>query len=650
MKRTITGVARRVEVKGGLFRDADVVLSYDSPAHQACYGARMNIRSCLVGIAALALVAGAARASTTEPSMQGIEFVRGEVRVTVHRGHDDLLSAGLGLAGLQGALTPFADPAHPTEEALRRRAIQTSWKGIADLGPLGGYGTVYGAVPDVPGREFEAFALIPGAHAPHRVLVQVPDQFDQAHRCLVVTASSGSRGIYGAIALAGAWGLPRGCAVAYTDKGTGSGYFDFADDSGVALDGQRARRGTAMLEFEPAVTRGEGIAIKHAHSGDNPEADWGQHVLQAARFGLAMLDHAFPEQAPFTPQNTKIIATGLSNGGGAVLQAAGIDDQHLLAGVVALEPNVHVPGRGRALYDYVSEAALWLPCALVDPRFASAPFARDAHGVPHAAWVTRCASLHAQGLLKGDTLTAQANEAYEHLRSTGWTDQAMATAASSTALDLWRVIGAAYASAYLRRGADDMPCGYRYQALVNGKPGVADDVTRASWWADASGIPPGNGVGLFGGTDDSADPQRLGINCLRRLWTGDDADARALHASVQALAARLPRKDLPLWVMQGADDGLLPTAFTSEPYVAWLREQGRRPLYWKVPHAQHFDAFLALPGFGDRHLPLLPYGYAALDQLWAHLYQGAAWPEQVPVPQGHPRGHGALERAALALP
>lgn len=582
--------------------------------------------------------------------MQGIDFVQGEVSVTTHRDHDDLLSAGLGLAGLKGASAPFADAPHPTVQELRRRAIQTSWKSIADLGPLGGYGTVYGAVPDVPGREYQAFARIPGAHAPHRVLLQVPDQFDPARRCLVVTASSGSRGIYGAIALAGAWGLPRGCAVAYTDKGTGSGYFDVADDSGVALDGQRAKRGAAMLEFEPPTSKGEGIAIKHAHSGDNPEADWGQHVLQATQFGLAMLDRAFPDQAPFTPQNTKIIATGLSNGGGAVLQAAGLDEQHMLAGVVALEPNVHTPGSGRALYDYVTEAAEWLPCALVDARFASTPFARDVHGAPHAAWATRCASLHAQGQLKAATLDGQAAEAYEHLRNTGWTEQAMATAASSTALDLWRVIGAVYASAYLRRGADDMPCGCRYEATgAHGKPGMADDATRASWWADASGIPPGNGVGLFGGTDSSTDPQLVGIACLRRLWTGDDADARALHASVRALAARLPRKDLPLWVLHGADDGLLPTAFTSEPYVAWLRTEERQPLYWKVPHAQHFDAFLALPGFGEKHLPLLPYGYAALDRLWGHLYQGQAWPADVPPPVATPRGAGALQLEMLGL-
>ena len=581
--------------------------------------------------------------------MQGIDFVQGEVNVTTHRDHDDLLSAGLGLEGLKGAPASFANSAQPTVQELRRRAIQTSWKGIADLGPLGGYGTVYGGVSAVPGREYQAFAKIPGAQQPHRVLVQVPDHFDKAHRCLVVTASSGSRGIYGAIALAGAWGLPRGCAVACTDKGTGSGYFDYSDGSGVALNGERAKRGTAMLEFEPSATKGEGIAFKHAHSGDNPEADWGRHVLQAAQFGLAMLDRAFPDQAPFTPQNTKIIATGLSNGGGAVLQAAGLDEHHMLAGVVALEPNVHTPKRGRALYDYATEAAMWLPCALMDARFACTPFARDTKGAAHVAWAMRCASLYTQGLLKASSPEQQAAEAYEHLRGNGWTDQAMATAASSTALDLWRVISAAYASAYLRRGADNMPCGYRYAAIANGKPGLADEATRASWWADGSGIPPGNGIGLFGGTDESVDPQLVGIECLRKLWTSDDADARALHTSVQALAAQLPRKDLPMWVLHGADDGLLPNAFTSEPYVAWLRAEGRQPLYWKVPHAQHFDAFLALPGFGEKHLPLLPYGYAALDRLWAHLFQAQHWPTELPAPAGTARGTGALQASMLGM-
>ncbi|WP_273390205.1 3-hydroxybutyrate oligomer hydrolase family protein, partial [Thermomonas hydrothermalis] len=55
------------------------------------------------------------------------------VRVTEHRGQDDLLTGGLGLAGLQSMLPPaFADPANPTPAELRRRALWSNWRGIAD--------------------------------------------------------------------------------------------------------------------------------------------------------------------------------------------------------------------------------------------------------------------------------------------------------------------------------------------------------------------------------------------------------------------------------------------------------------------------------------------------------------------------------------
>ncbi|WP_233172135.1 D-(-)-3-hydroxybutyrate oligomer hydrolase, partial [Dyella sp. ASV21] len=129
-----------------------------------------------------------------------------------------------------------------------------------------------------------------------------------------------------------------------------------------------------------------------------------------------------------------------------------------------------------------------------------------------------------------------------------------------------------------------------------------------------------------------------------------DASTQALRDGVAATAVKAPRGSLPLWVVHGAADGLLPTHFTSEPYVEWSRANGAHPLYWKVPYAQHFDAFLAIPGFGDKHVPLLPYGYAALDRLWAHLFQGAPWPAVVPTPSPQPRGAGALEAGQLALP
>ena len=72
------------------------------------------------------------------------------LQVTTHRDGDDLLTAGLGLAGLQSMAPPaFADPGAPTSNELRRRAIWSNWRGIADLSPGGGYGTLYGSTAAV---------------------------------------------------------------------------------------------------------------------------------------------------------------------------------------------------------------------------------------------------------------------------------------------------------------------------------------------------------------------------------------------------------------------------------------------------------------------------------------------------------------------
>ncbi len=580
-----------------------------------------------------------------------IDFLASPIRETGHRGADDLLTAGLGIDGLRGAPVAFANVDAPTPEELRRRAIQANWKGIADLGPLGAYGELYGSTAHVPGREYQAFARITGAHSPHRILVQIPDGFDAGARCLVVTASSGSRGIYGAIALAGAWGLPRGCAVAYTDKGAGTGYFDSASATGVTLDGTRVPAGAARLEFEPRVRCASGVGMKHAHSGDNPEADWGRHVLQAAAFGLTMLDRAFPQGAPFTSHNTRIIAVGLSNAGGAVLQAAGSDQDAVLDGVVAIEPQVHVPAAkgSRTLYDFSTDAALFLPCALADPRFDATPFARiDGQVAP--VWRARCARLHAAGLLHAGNERAQAAEAVEHLQAGGWPVAALATAASSTAFDLWRAVAVTYASAYARTGLDQMPCGFRFDAHdAAGKPRAPTAAERAAWWSDAAGIAPGAGVFIDQTTPaEGTDPTLRGLLRLRQLWTGDDAAAKSVRASVAATAAQLPRKNLPVWVIHGQADGLLPMAFTSSPYIDWLRANGREPLFWPIAHAQHFDAFLAIPGFGDRHVPMLPYGYAALDRMWSHLVEGTAL-DAGAVPNASPRGAGKLDATHLGL-
>jgi hydroxybutyrate-dimer hydrolase len=556
-------------------------------------------------------------------------------RTTTHRDSDDLLTAGLGISGLRGlAPPPFADAAVPTAAELRRRAIWSNWRGIADLAPGGGYGDVYGSTATVPGREFSAFATVPGAHHPHRVLVQVPDSFDRRRRCVLVAPSSGSRGVYGAIAVAGAWGLPKGCAVAYTDKGTGTDYFDLDSRSGVSADGTLA-------------TAGQGTELAFAADAlAGVSGDWGRHVRQAAEFALEALNRAFPEDAPFTFANTLTIAVGISNGGGAVLRAAEFDDDWLDA-VVAGEPSVLVEGHGsRALYDYTTEAALMMPCALLAmDHLPQPPLQVQAHPV----WAQRCAALTAAGMIEGVDADTQARDAHARLRAQGWTDEALRAGALSVGFDLWRAVAVTYASAYGRYSVGEHPCGFSYAMLTaEGDARAATVQERASWWSDASGIPPGAGVGIVDHVA-KVDPSATRLRCLRDLWGGASADADRVRKGIAETRAGLPRQGLPVTVIHGVDDGLIPMAFTSAPYVAYARAAGRDVRFWQVRNAQHFDAFLGLPDYGARYLPMLPYVYAALDRTLAMLEGTGTLPESTTI-QTVPRAGKPLVAEHLAIP
>lgn len=544
-----------------------------------------------------------------------------------HRGNDDLLTAGLGLAGLRSMTPPtFADASAPTVEELRRRAMWGSWRGIADLAPGGGYGELFGSLESVPGREFAAYARLPGAKQPHRVLAQVPDNFDLDKRCVLVAPASGSRGIYGAVSVAAAWGLPKGCAVVYTDKGAGSDYYDLDAQQGVRANGSiGARAEVDDLAFVPeASATAKGVAFKHAHSKDNPEADWGRHVKQAAEFALLSLAQAYPQAAPFTFENTRIIAVGISNGGGAVLRAAELEGDWLDA-VVAGEPSIYSDGPGaRALYDYTTEAALLMPCAQLHMSNLPQP---PLTAALQAGATLRCATLAAEGVISGATPAAQARSAYELMLSKGWTDEALRAGALSTGFDLWRAIAATYASAYGRYGVGEHPCGFNFAAQnpdFSARAAMAAE--RAAWISDGSGIPPGAGVGLLDSKVQLPDLTYPGLKCLRGLWDGQGEDAKRVQVGIEATRAGLPRKGLPVMVVHGTDDGLIPPAFSSKPYAAAAKAAGREVSYWQVRHVQHFDGFLGLPDYGARYLPLLPYVYAALDRVEARLDNGTALP------------------------
>jgi hydroxybutyrate-dimer hydrolase len=66
----------------------------------------------------------------------------------------------------------------------------------------------------IPGTECLTYADDGSGRKNVTLMVQVPASFDPRHPCIVTGPSPGSRGIYGAIATSGEWGLKNGCAVA----------------------------------------------------------------------------------------------------------------------------------------------------------------------------------------------------------------------------------------------------------------------------------------------------------------------------------------------------------------------------------------------------------------------------------------------------
>ena len=191
----------------------------------------------------------------------------------------------------------------------------------------------------IPGIEYQAYLRLPDRH-PHvnniPAAVQIPRHFDPAKPCIVAAMPSGSRSLWGGIAIA-EWALFKGCAVALPGKGTDTGFHllggamgAYAVDDRDGLTGSAdalgndaqfavrpSRRLTGYLEENP-----DRIAIKHAHSQVNPERLWGEFALQGIEFAFwALNDTTLQGNKRFDRKNTLVIAAGASNGGGMALRA-----------------------------------------------------------------------------------------------------------------------------------------------------------------------------------------------------------------------------------------------------------------------------------------------------------------------------------------
>ncbi len=596
---------------------------------------------------------------------------------------NDLLTAGLGKTGIGGAAPGFADPVNPTVLELRRRAIYTGYRGVIDPTAAGGYGTLYGPNIDVngndtlgegkiAGKEYLAFADDGSGKKNVTLMVQLPASFDPANACIVTGPTSGSRGIYGAMGTAGDWGLKHKCAVAYTDAGKGVGYQDLAADKVNLIDGRLVARssagtaatfasdltGSALATYNAAYPNR--IAYKHVYSQQNPERDWGKNVLDSIRFAFWVINDNYGTLDPaagkrlvtFTPANTIVISSSISNGGTESLQAAEQDVDGLIAGIAVAEPNAQpsnmagvtvnfggqpVANVGKPLIDYFTYRMLYELCASISASaqapngirpgwfgFGTTPLGNALTQVNGVELQTiaqgRCQSLADKGLVTGTTTAQQADAALAKMQAYGWDDALInALHASHYRLaDAYVAVG--YVIAYGKFSVSDNVCGF---SLANvdamGKVAAQVPAVQASLFSTSNGLNSGGEI-IYNDSVGGPRSYHVGVSpstnridgsldaflCLRSMVTGvDTVTGAALSGAALAMSQRVQAgfrdvllngnvRGKPLVIVAGRSDALVPVNHAARAYVAFNSKVEANPnvRYYEIQNGNHFDAFL----------------------------------------------------------
>ncbi len=555
---------------------------------------------------------------------------------------DDLLTAGLGLSGLRGPAPKLAETA--TSAELRRASYYHQFRALNDLSVAGGFGSLYGFKADQPGiagTEYWSQRSV-AAGAFHTVVLQIPNSFDRNQACLVVAPSSGSRNVLGAVGTSGAWALQRGCAVVYTDKGTGT-QVAMKDGRAYDIDGRLVSANSPLTEATNLVATDDfHVVQKHAYSQVHPERYWGQFVLDAARYALALLQ----QEQQLQRADVQVIAASVSNGGGAVLRAAETDDEQLLDAVVAAEPQVNLSHQyelltgghkrlidTRSLVELSMHMSLLEPCAALDASLAHAPFKLNTvllQGVMQA----RCAALTEQGLLSGEALAEQSKAALQKILALGIEPTALPLSQVNTLANMWAAINHSYANSYLQKTAADNLCQSAMSAFdPAGQPRSLSGLEWSGMFALSNGIAPGNGIEVAY-TDDHNQVQgrmvaapAMGLSsqlCFRQLLTQPD-----MQQAIQAVAAQPENNQLPTLILHGQADGTVAINHSSRAYYHQnqsSQQPNPRLRYYEIERVQHFDAFLAYPGFDEQFVPMHPYFEQALDLMYDHLFVGGALP------------------------
>jgi hydroxybutyrate-dimer hydrolase len=344
--------------------------------------------------------------------------------------------------------------------------------------------------------------------------------------------------------------------------------------------------------------------------------------------------------------NTKVMATGVSNGGGAAILAAEQDDaiKPLIDAVVVSEPQVQptpkdfvirfrdgeFKNHSRSLLDTATLMNLYAPCAafILDTS--------DPSGTDQQRRAQRCSQLRTAGLLKSDDVVEQAREAVGVVHRHGFLEEADFLLPMHEHFGFWRLLSAFYTNAYARASVYDHLCGVSLAPIDgNGQARKIPPALQAQLFGWSNGLSYFSPMGTADVIDDqSASPSDLGAAlCFRSLTTGtyypnqNSVTAHRINfdcvqAGVAEVRANGNLHGKPSIILHGRCDALVPPNHSSRPYYGLnqLVEKGcSRLSYFEVVNGNHFDHFI--PQFGRNLLvPMHYYFEQALTLMRRHLF------------------------------
>ncbi|XKM12937.1 3-hydroxybutyrate oligomer hydrolase family protein [Orbaceae bacterium ac157xtp] len=601
---------------------------------------------------------------------------------------DDLVTAGLGFTQLSRSLTniEFSDINHLSLHDLRKTKLTRYIDQNIGEGQFFGFNK-HLLTPLFDGKiaGFEYQAVIDDGEEKVGLLLQVPLDFDKNNPCIVAIPTTDFESIYNAkdSQIRGLWGLKNNCAVVYNDKGLGNYLYSIDDKQSFQIDGKSGAHLNYNSFFSPKVDpkwsakNKNRFALKQLHSATNSEKKWGEYVLKSIDFAFYQLNDMFSptNEVIIDSNNTYVLVYGANEGGGAALKAGEYDDQGIIDGIVAVNPQIHVmpqsdaplyiqygdneeqPLQPKAITDYTSYGALYIPCAVSSLKTKNSetyhPFADFFYFAEN-----RCQALKDNNLLTGETTKEQSEEALNKLYEYGWNKE-MLNQLPYFYYQQSINLPYRYISQYGKYKVEEDLCDYSVASInqdVLFNKGTIAPLTQLKfqqlWWEGDGTLPIKfkediNVIDLVNNKDPesprreffSKSPQSevVDYNLAGAMCLHNKAKDFRVLKGLQEVSATGNLNQTKTIIVHGQLNVKNLPDYTARAYVAlnsYVEGSFSNLKYIEVENASYFDGRYP---FDNTLIPIDYYGESAMNMLWSNLTKEASLPDSQIV-RATPRG------------